>query len=317
MALAAVAGACGAADSLLPNVTNAANGLIGMRLFISPDSPARRQADAWRTSRPADARLMDRIAAQPIAQWIGGWSSLPGDITRAMDAARLAETTPIFVAYNIPNRDCGSYSAGGSATASAYRSWIRSFAAGLGGAPSIVILEPDAVPGASCLSASARGERFALLRDAVEVLKSARATVYLDAGHANWLSADETAARLTEAGIGIADGFSLNVSNYISTALNAAFGDAVSQKTGGKHYVIDTSRNGLGGNGSDWCNVPGQALGQSPTTNTGKALLDALLWIKQPGESDGTCNGGPSAGTWWADYALELARNGVVLASAR
>ena len=34
----------------------------------------------------------------------------------------------------------------------------------------------------------------------------------------------------------------------------------------------------------------------------------ALLWIKQPGESDGTCNGGPNAGQWWADYALGLAQ---------
>jgi hypothetical protein len=27
-----------------------------------------------------------------------------------------------------------------------------------------------------------------------------------------------------------------------------------------------------------------------------------------PGESDGTCNGGPAAGQWWADYALGLAK---------
>ena len=37
------------------------------------------------------------------------------------------------------------------------------------------------------------------------------------------------------------------------------------------------------------------------------ALADALLWVKAPGESDGSCNGGPSAGTWWTEYALGLA----------
>ncbi|MGW5026607.1 glycoside hydrolase family 6 protein, partial [Streptomyces albidoflavus] len=46
-----------------------------------------------------------------------------------------------------------------------------------------------------------------------------------------------------------------------------------------------------------------------PTTRTGDPLLDAYLWIKRPGESDGSCRGGPSAGTWWPEYALGLARN--------
>ena len=34
--------------------------------------------------------------------------------------------------------------------------------------------------------------------------------------------------------------------------------------------------------------------------------LDALLWVKLPGESDGTCNGGPAAGQWWQEMALEM-----------
>ncbi|MER5876786.1 glycoside hydrolase family 6 protein [Streptomyces sp. NPDC001910] len=36
--------------------------------------------------------------------------------------------------------------------------------------------------------------------------------------------------------------------------------------------------------------------------------LDAYLWIKRPGESDGECEGGPAAGQWWPEYALEPAR---------
>ena len=69
----------------------------------------------------------------------------------------------------------------------------------------------------------------------------------------------------------------------------------------------DTSRNGLGST-SEWCNPHGQALGVAPTTNTGHPLVDAFLWIKQPGESDGTCQGGPKAGSWWTDIALELSK---------
>lgn len=44
-------------------------------------------------------------------------------------------------------------------------------------------------------------------------------------------------------------------------------------------------------------------------TATGEPALDAYLWIKRPGESDGECRGGPAAGQWWPEYALGPARN--------
>lgn len=74
--------------------------------------------------------------------------------------------------------------------------------------------------------------------------------------------------------------------------------------------MLDTSRNGLGpAPGAQWGNPPGRALGPSPrTAGTADPIIDAYLWIKHPGESDGACNGGPSAGTFWADYALGLAQ---------
>ncbi|NEE07199.1 glycoside hydrolase family 6 protein, partial [Streptomyces sp. SID7499] len=75
---------------------------------------------------------------------------------------------------------------------------------------------------------------------------------------------------------------------------------------------IDTSRNGngpyTGGDPAEsWCNPPGRALGEAPTTQTGDERVDAYLWIKRPGESDGDCKGGPKAGAWWPEYALGLA----------
>lgn len=294
--------------AVAPGIVNTANRMAGMKLFVNPDSPARRQADAWRRSRPADAAAMEQIAQQPVAKWIGNWNQdVRRDVAAVMAAATAQQAVPVFVAYNIPNRDCGSYSAGGSSNAGAYRSWIRQFAAGLGGKSSVVVLEPDAVPQADCLPASARSERYALLADAIDVLKGAGAVVYLDAGNARWLKPQDVAARLKDAGIARADGFALNVSNYQSTASNVAYGEQLSAQLGGKHYIIDTSRNGVGGRGGEWCNVTGQALGALPTTSTGHGLVDAYLWIKMPGESDGTCNGGPRAGGWWPDYALALA----------
>ena len=127
------------------------------------------------------------------------------------------------------------------------------------------------------------------------------------------------------------------------------------------HFVIDTSRNGRGplaaAHYADapfaqpesvirglaaglWCNPPGVGLGARPTTDTGVALLDAYLWIKTVGESDGSCDiaGGarawdyesynpwgiagdsqkhfdplwgmvdPAAGMWFPGYAVELAQ---------
>ena len=81
------------------------------------------------------------------------------------------------------------------------------------------------------------------------------------------------------------------------------------------HFVIDTSRNSDGITSMaqyaaapysqsasvvatlasrNWCNPPDSGLGLRPTAATG-ALLDAYLWVKIPGQSDGQCDsaGGP------------------------
>ena len=126
-------------------------------------------------------------------------------------------------------------------------------------------------------------------------------------------------------------------------------------------FVIDTSRNGRGTldttpfaaapydqpasvvatlNAGDWCNPPGAGAGLRPLASTGVPLVDAYLWVKTPGESDGACaiNGGarawdftaydpwnvtgdaqnafdplwgmvdPGAGAWFPAQALQLAQ---------
>lgn len=299
---------------MLLSGTAGSNPFLGRRLYVDPNSAAKRQAETWRRARPVDAELIAHIADQPVARWLGGWvRDIRREVSQAVSTVTGAGALPVFVAYNIPYRDCGSYSAGGSATANAYRAWIKDFAAGVGGRSAIVILEPDALAGMDCLGAAGQAERTALLRDAVTVLRAARAAVYLDAGHANWHAPDVMASRLRQAGIATASGFSLNVSNFASTEANIAYGEKVSKLVGGKHFIIDTSRNGVQTNSKEWCNPRGRALGLAPTTNTGHPLVDAFLWVKAPGESDGTCGGGPQAGTWWSAYALELSRMASVL----
>ena len=131
-------------------------------------------------------------------------------------------------------------------------------------------------------------------------------------------------------------------------------------------FVIDTSRNGRGPldaapyggapydqpasiiaglNAGNWCNAPGAGAGLRPTASTGVPLVDAYLWIKEPGDSDGSCDiaGGarawdytaydpwgitgdaqthfdplwgtvdPAAGTWFPAQALQLAQLAVPL----
>jgi endoglucanase len=100
------------------------------------------------------------------------------------------------------------------------------------------------------------------------------------------------------------------------------------------HFVIDTSRSGVGpwpgiaghpasdGATQDWCNPPDRGLGLQPSANTGHLLVDAYLWVKIPGESDGQCyrwtNGpldpvrntqDPAAGQWFPEMALDLVHN--------
>jgi endoglucanase len=284
------------------------NPLAGRRLYVDPNSNARRQAETLRRSRPQDAALVDQIARQPTAKWLGDWArDIGSEVNAAVTTITGAGALPVFVAYNIPGRDCGSYSAGGARGSDAYRRWIRSFAGGIRGRGAVVVLEPDALPGMDCLNAQGQRDRLTLMREAVQALKAQRAYVYIDAGHARWHPPQVMADRLKQAGIAMADGFSLNVSNYIANSPNIAYGEQLSRLVGGKHFIIDTSRNGIGSQ-NQWCNPRGQALGVVPTTRTGHPLVDAFLWVKQPGESDGTCNGGPRAGSWWNEIAVELSR---------
>ena len=283
-------------------VTAVTNPFAGKTFYTNPNSDAWATVKEWTTTRPADAKLLEQIATQPTARWFGDWNTdVQGSATRYVDKLTTAGMLPVMVAYNIPNRGCDGE---GALTSTAYLAWIQSFANGIGSRAAVVILEPDALP-AKCFTT----ERAATLTQAVQIFKKNAATaVYIDAGHSNWLTTQEAASRLNSSGITHADGFSLNVSNFHATAGNATYGNTLSALVGGKHFVIDTGRNGNGSNG-ETCNPAGRRIGTNPTTVSGYALVDALLWIKPPGESDGTCNGGLSGGGWMAEYALGLVTN--------
>ncbi len=302
-----------AAPGPRPAAGTAGNPLAGVRFYDDPDTRADVAAAGLRSSSPANARLLDKIADTPQAMWIGDWfptAQIRAVVAARITSARAANAIAIFAVYHIPARDCGGYSAGGANSPAEYRAWISEVAAGIGSGPAAVVLEPDAIAGADCLSAADQQTRYTLIREAGALLTRHGAIVYLDAGQPDWRSATEMAGRLRLAGVAAVRGFALNTANFVGTADLLAYGDQIVAELGGSgHFVVDTSRNGLGpAPDRQWCNPAGRALGTRPTTATGDGHADAFLWVKGPGESDGTCNGGPPAGEFWTDYALGLAR---------
>jgi len=378
----------------------------------APDKGAVKQIkDLVKQGYTSDAALLTAMVSEGHAVWFTGGTpgQVFGQVRKTMMLAKVQHTVPVLVAYNLPFRDCGQYSAGGALDAASYAAWIDGFAKGIGTGTAIVILEPDGLgllpSGCAVPSPSTDAERYQELNAAVDRLEQQpNVSVYLDATHNGWLAVGDAAQRLVLAGVNRAQGFFLNVSNYQFTSNLVQYGTWVSQciasgnysgcpnqywnggplpaqiavllgewtgappdgalspygvwsdstnlanvnlntsglnlryaayPAGTTHFVIDTSRNGQGpwdwaaagyasaGVAQDWCNPPDRGLGIPPTTNTGNALVDAYLWVKVPGESDGSCNrsvsgsttdpewGGiadPAAGAWFPQQALQLAQ---------
>lgn len=286
------------------------SGTINPNLYADPQS----SAAVWVRNNPSDSRaaaIRERIASQPGARWFGNWNPDIGrDVGAYVSAAAGAGRTPVMVAYNIPLRDCGQYSAGGAASAAAYQDWIRAFAAAVGQREAIVVLEPDALPQLDCLDSAGKSSRLQLMRYAVTQFNTLapRAWLYLDIGNSSWLAPAEAASRLVNAGVANARGFSLNVSNYRSDSESNAYGVAVSnalkqQQGYGKPFVVDTSRNGAGPNGTQWCDPAGRKIGVAPRVNAAGSQPEMTLWIKAPGEADGCA---AAAGAFVPDLAYKL-----------
>lgn len=160
-----------------------------------------------------------------------------------------------------------------------------------------------------------------------------------------------------------ATGYALDYSPEYAASVTAQIQGLMGSALATLPFVVDTGRNGRGAfdaapyaeapyhqpasviaalNSGGWCNPPGAGLGLRPTSKTNVPLVDAYLWIKTPGQSDGSCDiaGGarawdysaynvwglgspdeqnrfdplwgrvdPVAGAWFPAQALELAQN--------
>lgn len=399
LTLAALAAAVGASVLASPPASAADR----THFYVpKPDHGAIEQIAAL-TSQGAreDAALIRAMIDTPQAVWFEGGTPEQAEHGVRDTVARAAakKSVPVLVVYNIPYRDCSQFSAGGASGTDEYLAWIEGFAAGIGNAEVMVILEPDGlgiIPWYTTINgelewcqpsggdASLAAARFTELNAAVDRIKEQpNAAVYLDGTHSGWLGVGDLSDRLIKAGVERADGFFVNVSNYQEQRKLEKYGTWTSQclylaeqrdwwnvawcgsqyfpanpadfdtwvltdqqyvqqyadaglamppPSEMRHFVVDTSRNGLGpwtppadhppGDPQDWCNPPDRGLGLRPTTATYSPLIDAYLWVKIPGESDGECTrwapgGGidpvrghadPPAGVWFPEQALELAR---------
>jgi cellulose 1,4-beta-cellobiosidase len=225
----------------------------------------------------------------------------------------------------------------------------------------VLILEPDSLANLvtnlenpKCQTAEGiykRGIAYAIAK-----LSLPNVFIYLDAAHAGWLGWPRNLAKsvplykevLTMAGG--ADrirGFAMNVSNYdsakdptnpprdLAAAPNDELGYAADlskalTKAGitGKGFIIDTGRNGkahIRTSVGNWCNIKGAGLGERPRAAPAP-LVDAYLYVKVPGESDGIADpkasrfdkncvsddatpGAPQAGEMFDSYLITLLKN--------
>jgi endoglucanase len=194
-----------------------------------------------------DAALIADMEATPQAVWLTGETSaqaaLPGNlgsteanlqveqqVRQALFGARLQNAVPIFVAYNIPGRDCSQYSAGGAPSDPAYDTWIQAISSALGNAQAVVLEEPDGLanlPGycASSFPDITNTTRIDDISYAVTTLESdPNISLYLDAGHSAWQNVGGMAETLVAANVQHAQGFFLDVSNYQYATNNVFYG---------------------------------------------------------------------------------------------
>ena len=168
--------------------------------------------------------------------------------------------------------------------------------------------------------AKAHDAYISLTNYAVTELNLPNVAMYLDAGHAGWLgwpanqgpAAKLFASIYKDAGKPAAlRGLATNVANYNAWSLSSAppytqgasiydeksfihaMGPLLEQNGWpGAHFITDQGRSGKQPTGQiqwgDWCNSKGTGFGIRPSANTGDSLLDAFVWVKPGGESDGT-----------------------------
>jgi endoglucanase len=200
--------------------------------------------------------LLGKIALRPRSTWFGAWTA-NADIGAKVDKyiANMSGGDPdvlvqmaVFRMKPWEHNACTRLPT--TAEQTSYRQWIDRFAAAVGAQHTAIILQPDG-PFALCAPGGSKVPSH-LIRYASRTFSALPHTsVYIDAGATDWPSDDpvKAASILTPAGIGVARGFALNSTHYVSTSSEVAFGTRIVAELArrgfpGKHFVVNTAQNG-------------------------------------------------------------------------
>ncbi|KEZ46597.1 Cellulase [Scedosporium apiospermum] len=284
------------------------------------------------------------------------------DIRAANNAGANPPNAGIFVVYDLPDRDCAaaasngefSIADGGVAKYKAYIDSIRANVIKYSDIRIILVIEPDSLANMvtnmnvqKCANAASTYKELTIY--ALKQLSLPNTALYLDAGHAGWLgwpanigpAAELFGQIYRDAGKPKSvRGLVTNVSNYNAWSLSSApsytspnpnydekhfieaFSPLLEAAGFPARFLMDTSRNGKQPTSQN----EGSGAGVRPTTNTGHNLLDAFVWVKPPGESDGTsdtsavrydyhCGAAsahkpaPEAGQWFQAFFVNILQN--------
>jgi endoglucanase len=323
-------GVPGPADGAAASVSPAPNPLAGTKFYVDPDTGAARAERQYRRSNPAWSSLIGEIASQPGAHRFYMWNmgaNVSGQVSHYLEGTRVQQpgTTVMLSTYSLVHDHCGFTAT--PAMAARYEDFIRQVAEGIGNFHVVFFLELDSLITAPCLTHQQLAMRDAELKYAISVLEAdPHVVVYLDGGAADAIPAARQASLLRGAGVQQAQGFFLNSTHFDWTSTEVHYGQAISRRLGGVHFVVNTGENGRGPlrpkdrvhHGNEvLCNPPGRGLGPLTVAGgvaqqTNYAQTDGLLWFSNPGGSGGQCvPGAPPTGVYWPAYAVMLARNWV------
>jgi endoglucanase len=272
--------------------------------------------------------LLEKIASQPEPQRVSSAveHGTPSGLADFMNKLFCHNFTADPGTIPIILTDFLHQSLGGCPSAGQIRSYmplfeqrIHAVTSGTGNRPVLYLLELDAIGSSSCIfkSKSAGSAWESALKYEVDQFAALpHAVVYVEAGYSDANSPSYTAKVLNKIDIRRIRGFFTNDTHNEWTINEVHWGEKISKMTHGAHFIVDTAENGQGPllnkhpskNGiEDLCNPPGRGLGPRTTTSTGYSDVDAFMWTHIPGNSTGSCNGGPSGGLFFPSYAEGLA----------
>jgi endoglucanase len=275
---------------------------------------------------PALAKQVDElalIADQPQPQRVStfSWGGTPDGIYKqtSKDFCQIGAsdpgTIPIFTTYFLhPNLGGCSTTSQIDAYMPRFKAQINAMAKATGRHAAVFLLELDAIGSSSCMAKIGSLPAWeAALRYEMHAMQSLPHTVvYIEGGYSDSNSVRYTAKVLNAIHVQTIRGFFTNDTHNQWTSHEVSWASKIAAKTHGAHFIVNTSDNGRGPalnphpttqGVEDTCNPPGRGLGIEDTTDTGFQFADAFLWTHPPGMSGGSCNGGPSSGTFFASMA--------------